>query len=118
MNQQTLLKDGRVLIPHVDMATAVVSRHRGLLGRTSLPAGHGLCIQSCSAIHTWFMQFPLDLIFLDSRCRAVRIVRDVSPWRIVWGGLRARSVVEMQAGWLPRDALHEGDAVTLVSSAR
>ncbi len=78
----------------------------GLLGRSELPAGHGLLIVPCRAIHTVGMRFALDLIFMDGAGRVLRSVAGVPPGRImVWGGLRARQTLEVQAGWLDLAAL-------------
>lgn len=78
----------------------------GLLWRSELPAGHGLLIVPCRAIHTVGMRFALDLIFMDGAGRVLRSVAGVPPGRImVWGGLRARQTLEVQAGWLDLAAL-------------
>lgn len=75
----------------------------GLIGKPGLEPGHGLLIPGCGSIHTFFMRFPIDVIFLDSENRVVRSVQDLKPWRMAWGGRRARSVIEVQSGWLKND---------------
>lgn len=77
-------------------------RMRGLLGRDGLPPGEAMAFPRCNAIHTLGMRFPIDVAFLDRAGRPVRLARAVPPGRLlVWGGLRARTVVEAAAGWLP-----------------
>ena len=80
------------------IADSFPKRARGLLGRDGLPPGEGLLIPRCNAIHTFFMSYPIDAVFLDKEGRAVKTVRNIRPWRpFVWGGFRARQVLETAA---------------------
>lgn len=105
--------DGSVLIPDVWVAVSGWERMRGLLGRQSLGAGRGMWFPRCGAIHTLFMRFDLDLVFLDAGDCVVRIVRRVRPFRMVFGGLNARSVLELESGWLPEGAFSPRERVSL-----
>ena len=107
-----LIRDGVTLIPRLIPALRFHERLFGLMGRRPLGPGQAMFLNPCSSIHTWFMRFPLDLIFLDAEGRIVRIVRHVKPWRMVWGGPRAASVVELASGWLAPDAVRLGDRLT------
>ena len=108
-----LTMQGVVIISAVEAATSFRRRLFGLLGRRPIGPHRALYLAPCRAVHTWFMRFPLDLVFLNQDLCVVRIVRDVQPWRVVPGGRAAQSVVELQSGWLPADALKPGDAVAL-----
>lgn len=89
-------------VERLRVAEGFFARLRGLMFEKDLPRGEALLIPRCSAVHTCFMRFPLDLVFLDADGRTVKTVRDVKPWRLcVFGGRRAKSVVEAKAGWLP-----------------
>ena len=71
---------------------------KGLLGQKSLAPGAGLYIASCQSIHSWFMKFPFDAIFVDGNWRVLHLVHSMPPFRIsalVW---RARGVVELPVG--------------------
>jgi len=110
-----VLKKGEcVLIPRVECATSLFRRMKGLLGRSSLPPGQAVWLSPCNAVHTFGMRFDLDLVFLDRHMIVVRIVRGVRPRRLVGGGTRARSALELAAGSLPESALTEGDRLELV----
>jgi uncharacterized membrane protein (UPF0127 family) len=111
-----LLKGGTVVIPTVERAAGMRQRMRGLLGRRCLGAGRAMHLCPCRAVHTFFMAFPLDLVFLTRDLRVSRIVRNVRPGRVAAGGRGARSVLEMESGWLPPDALREGDRVGFAES--
>jgi len=87
----------RVTVLGVDaeVAQTLFQRLRGLIGRKGLAPGCGLLITRCNCIHTFFMRFPIDATFLDAHGAVVKTVRGIRPWRLwVWGGWRARSVLE------------------------
>ena len=78
-----------------DVAETFAERARGLIGRPPPPPGRGLLIPRCNAIHTLFMRYPIDATFLDREGRVVKVVRGIRPGRLfVWGGWRARQVLE------------------------
>ena len=78
-----------------EVAESAFERMRGLIGRNGLERGKGMLITKCNCIHTLFMRFPIDATFLDGRGEVVKTVRGIRPWRLwVWGGWRARSVLE------------------------
>jgi CubicO group peptidase (beta-lactamase class C family) len=93
----------------IEVADSFPKRAKGLLGRTGLPSGEGLLIPKCNAIHTIGMRFPIDAEFLDRNGSTVRVVRDIPPGRFcVWGGWRARQVLETQAGTVRvRERIHQ-----------
>ena len=80
------------------VAEGFLARACGLIGQPPPPPGEGLLIPHCNAIHTFFMSYPIDATFLDGEGRVVKTVRNVRPWRpFVWGGFRARQVLETAA---------------------
>lgn len=86
---------GRVLV-----ADTAQTRSKGLLGRDSLPEDEGLWIVPCPMIHTFFMRFPIDVLFLDKRLKVVRVLENLKPWRVSPWVLRAHSVLELSGGVL------------------
>lgn len=79
-----------------EVAETFAERAKGLIGRRGLEPGHGLLIKRCNCIHTFFMRFPIDAIFLDRDGKVVKTVRNIPPWRPwIWGGWRARQVLEI-----------------------
>ncbi len=73
---------GRILVERVQMAQDFRSRSKGLLGRRGLAQDEGLLIKPCNSIHTFFMKFPIDVIFLDKNGRIVKIATGIKPWRL------------------------------------
>lgn len=100
--------DGVCLVRHIERASSLKQRMLGLLGRASLPPGSALLISPCRAVHTWFMRFPIDVIFLDGESRITRVVCAVPPFRMLWGPMRTRSVLEVQTGWLDCGTIGHG----------
>src|SRR3954451_3163915 len=86
-----------VLATSLAIAGTNGSRRKGLLGRSGLSRGEGLWIIPCECIHTFFMQFPIDVIFLDRERHIRKLRSDVQPWRIS-GCLRAYSILELPPG--------------------
>jgi uncharacterized membrane protein (UPF0127 family) len=108
LNQRT----GAPVAVTVERAVTRAARRRGLLGRDGLEAGCALMIEPCPAVHTAFMRFAIDVVFLDREGYAVKIVRDLTPWRIAVAP-RAHSVVEMAAGSFAHVDLAVGDRLFL-----
>ena len=86
---------------------------RGLLGRKELPRGEGMLLRPAASVHTAFMRFAIDVVFLDAELHVVGIERQVPPWRMV-GKRGAKCVVELPAGECSRRNLEVGDDVMVV----
>jgi uncharacterized protein len=100
--------EGQVVCERCEIADGPFTRMRGLLGRKSLNRGHGLLIRPTWSIHTWFMRFAIDVVFLDRELRILKIKRQIRPWRMAarW---RAHSALELPAGECARLRLQVGD---------
>jgi uncharacterized protein len=95
-----------------ELADRPVRRARGLLGRSGLPAGEGLLLSPAPGIHTAFMRFPIDALFLDRNMRVIDIVENLQPWRMA-SRKRARAVLELTAGESARCGVRVGDELEL-----
>ena len=104
--------DGRVVVEHCLVAARPLRRMRGLLGRRELPAGEGILLTPAASIHTFFMRFPIDAVFLDRRHVVVDIAHRVPPWRAV-GRRRTHAVLELPAGECDRRGLRPGEELVL-----
>jgi uncharacterized membrane protein (UPF0127 family) len=105
--------DGKVLVPNCSVAEGSWERNVGLLRHKSLAAGEGLWIDPCNAIHTFFMRFAIDAIFLSKNLQVVKIKANVEPWRITGVYWRARSVLELPAGEARRLGIRIGDELKM-----
>ncbi|HEY7030773.1 MAG TPA: DUF192 domain-containing protein [Thermomicrobiales bacterium] len=91
----------------VEEATGRWRSFRGLMLTKHLPSERGLLIRPARGIHTHFMRFPIDLIFLDERNRVVKIRSSMPPWRIA--PARAAAVIEVAAGLADAAGVRIGD---------
>jgi uncharacterized protein len=97
-----------VIATSVEVADSAPKRSKGLLGRKGLDPGTGLWIVPCEAVHTFWMQFPIDLIYLDRDLRIRKLRSGVPPWRLS-GCLVAHSVLELAPGAIRDSQTQTGD---------
>jgi len=108
-------RDGQAVATTVEGAFDSAARKRGLLGRSELARDSALIIAPCGAIHTFKMQFPIDVVFAARDCRILKIRREIPPARIA-SCLRAFAAVEMAAGEADRHGLKVGDYLEISAS--
>lgn len=123
-NQHTPPSD-RVMIRNVTRDTQIskkaevagtgVKRSKGLLGRKGLAAGEGMWIIPCESVHTFFMQFPIDLIYIDKKHRVKKTRSSVPAWRLS-ACLSAHSIIELPAGTIRQSRTEKGDLLEIVQS--
>jgi uncharacterized membrane protein (UPF0127 family) len=89
------------------------TRLRGLLGRSELPAGEGMLFHPTAAIHTAFMRFPIDVVFLDNDYRVLSFAENVGPWRTA-ANRKARFTLELAAGEVQRRGIAPGDQLLVL----
>jgi uncharacterized protein len=81
----------------VEIAETFSQRSKGLLGRKGLEHDHCLWIHRCNSIHTFFMKFDLDVLYVDKDLKVTGIHRNIKPWHISWGGFNSKSCFEFQS---------------------
>ena len=101
---------GTQLGTRVEVADRDGKRAKGLLGRKELAPGEGMWIIPCEAVHTFGMQFPIDLVYLDRAHCIKKIRRSVPPWRIS-ACFSAHSIVELPAGVIESTQTKPGDVL-------
>ncbi len=96
----------------VGLAETSAERREGLLKRDGLGQGEGLWIVPCEAIHTFFMCFPIDVVFLGKNKRVTKVVSRLKSSRlsISW---RAHSVVELPVGVIEQTRTEVGDLIEI-----
>ena len=100
---------GLELAADLRCAKGFYARGKGLLGRSNLPTGEGLWILRCTSIHTFFMRFAIDVVFVDKNLIVKAIFQNVQPWRMTMPAWTASSVFELPAGTLARCPTEVGD---------
>jgi uncharacterized membrane protein (UPF0127 family) len=104
---------GEVVCERCTIAETPLRRLKGLLGRRELPAGDGIFIRPAPSIHTAFMRFPIDAVFVDRDLTVVGVVDELRPWRAA-GRRGAHAVLELAAGERVRRGIEPGDRLSLV----
>lgn len=100
------------LASRIETAFDSKRRNQGLLGRSGLDGGSALVLAPCTAVHTFFMKFAIDVVFVDRRGRVIKAVTELRPWRIAVA-LGAHAVVELPAGVIVASGTRAGDAIAL-----
>lgn len=103
---------GTVLATRLEVAATGPARRKGLLGRAQLAPGEGLWIIPCESVHTWFMRFSIDLIYLDRAHRVRKVRSAVGPWRLS-ACFSAHSILELPAGVIRATQTGRGDELEL-----
>jgi uncharacterized membrane protein (UPF0127 family) len=106
--------DGQPVSRYCRVAGTPLARARGLLGHKQFGPGEAMIFPGTRSVHTHFMRFAIDVVFLDGDGRMIRIAENVRPWRAL-SCRRARSVLELPAGDAARHGLRGGDCVELAS---
>ena len=108
-------RSGSMVATTTDSSDAIRTA-AGLLDRTALDPSTALVLAPCLMIHTAFMRFPIDVIFVDRAGRVVRIVQDLGPWRIA-ASFGAHATVELAAGAVVSHDVVVGDFLYLEGTA-
>jgi len=106
-------RSGLVLAMKLEPAFDSKARRRGLLGRQGLDAGAALIIAPCSSIHTFFMKFAIDVVFVRRDGRVAKVYRALPAWRVgvCWNSF---AVIELPAGAAAGADTRAGDDLQIV----
>jgi uncharacterized protein len=104
-----------VLAENIEVADRAGARRKGLLGRNNLPAGEGMWIIPCESVHTFFMRFSIDLVYLDRALKVRKVRSNVPPWRLS-ACLSAHSVIELAPGTIQTTQTRVGDQLEFATN--
>lgn len=112
MDLTLVRENGDVLCRRCEIADTPLTRLKGLLGRGAIAEDEGMLLAT-SSIHTCFMRFPIDLVFLDKNFVVMRTVSSLKPWRLAIDR-RARSVAELAEGVVESTGISLGEQISLI----
>ena len=95
-----VINDGVVIAQEVEVARSFFKRLKGLMFRKEMKHGTAMLLAPCPQIHTCFMRFALDVLFLDQDGKVVRVMENLKPWRLSPIVYHATQTLEMPAGTL------------------
>lgn len=93
---------GEIICHKMVVANNLLSRMKGLMFSADLPDCDGFLIRPCNSIHTFFMRYPLDILFMDQDFKIIKVLYDLSPWKMTWIYFKSYQVLEMKAGTLSK----------------
>src|SRR3954470_24179243 len=105
-------QDGSPVCERCLLAETPLTRLKGLLGRRGLEQGEGLLLRPAASIHTFFMRFPIDAVWVDRELNVLDVAHDISPWRTA-ACKGAKGVVELASGEARRVGVAAGDRLSL-----
>lgn len=104
---------GTVLAGKARVASTCLRRAIGLLGRSGIDSGEGLILVPCRSIHTFFMRFPIDVVFMDKEFRVLLLEENMQPFRVSPYLPGAYCVLEIPTGTITDTATAEGDMLSV-----
>ena len=100
---------GTVLATNARLASSYIDRFFGLMGRKSVAEGSGILLTKSASIHSFFMRFRFDAVFLDKQDRVTKVVPSMRQWWLAFGGRGAKDTLELPAGVAARTGTVKGD---------
>ncbi|MCR4441603.1 MAG: DUF192 domain-containing protein [Peptococcaceae bacterium] len=108
------MKGGEVLGWNIRVADTFFRRLTGLWGKRKLFPGEGLLLVPCRQVHTWFMSFPVDLVFLDRKGKIVELAAGLPPWKISPRARGGFQVLELPQGTIEEFGLQRNDVLEVL----
>jgi uncharacterized protein len=108
--------NGTVVCTRCEVAERTIARMRGLLGRDGLDAGEGMLINGAPSVMTFFMRFPIDVVFIDRAQTIVKVVHSLGPWKTA-GAKKAAAALELPAGTAAALDLEPGMSLVLADES-
>lgn len=99
----------------VKLADNFVTRTFGLIPKNSLSEGEGLLIKPCCSIHTFFMKFSIDILFVNKQNEVVALYENVKPWRILPIHPTSHYVIELPACTITAKNIRKHDIINTSS---
>ena len=108
------VRTGAVVAEAIDEARGPWKSFKGLMLRKTMPDNYGMVFRPARGIHTHFMRYPIDLVFLDKTDTVVKIRPAMSPWRMDF--TNADAVIEMNAGFAAANDIRPGDKLRFTAT--
>lgn len=99
----------------IKVADNFFTRSIGLLSKKSVLEGEGLIIKPCCSIHTFFMRFAIDVIFVNKKNEIIALYENVRPWKILPIHPTSHYVIELLANSISNKNINKGDVINTSS---
>jgi uncharacterized membrane protein (UPF0127 family) len=104
----------QILAHQVYCATSFWERMQGLLGRSMMNDGEGLYIPQCQSIHTFFMKFSIDIVFIDKKYTVKKVITGLKPFRFAFGSFKTAGTLELPGCTINKSPCRPGDQLDFV----
>ena len=105
-------KTGKIIASNLEMRESFLGRLVGLLSKKSLEPGQGIVLKPCNQVHTCFMRFAIDVVFISKDFKVLKIVKNMKAWKFSPIVLKSIYTLEVAAGEITD--LQEGDTVEFI----
>ncbi|OEF96202.1 DUF192 domain-containing protein [Desulfuribacillus alkaliarsenatis] len=109
VNQTT----GVTIADDVQMATSFWSRLKGLMFTARLQEGNALYLSPCRSIHTFFMRYPIDVVYLDEKQQVIAVQHELKPNTIGSIHKHTRDIIELPVGVINKKKVDIGQILKL-----
>ena len=109
-------ENGEEIAENVVVAKSMFKRMKGLMFAESMDTFDGLMIEKCNSIHTFFMRFKIDVIFLTRQLEVVKVIENISPWRMTLIYPKSFQVLELVGGSL-KGRVKKGDYLEVLCTS-
>ncbi|MEK9149351.1 MAG: DUF192 domain-containing protein [Candidatus Desantisbacteria bacterium] len=104
-----------VLAQNAIVADTVFKRIKGLLASKNFAEGEALILKPCNSIHTFFMKFPIDVLFINKNNQIIKAISSLPPFRLTYIYFNANFAIELPAGVINSTFTQAGDILTIES---
>lgn len=104
---------GNLLAKEAKIADSFLKRIKGLLGRKEFLEGEALIFYKTNSIHTFFMRFPIDVLFFDNEGKVIKAVSNLKPFRFCGVFSFSSNVAELPAGTILKTSTAVGDFIQI-----
>ncbi|KJR99566.1 MAG: hypothetical protein VR68_08590 [Peptococcaceae bacterium BRH_c4a] len=105
-------RNGDIIADRIEIANGFLTRLAGLMGRTGMPENSALVLNPCSSIHTFFMRFCIDAVFLDGQGEVVHMIAEMPTYGISPMVKKAKMVIELPGG-TAKNRVYPGDILKI-----
>lgn len=109
-----IMKGDKLIGSNVRVANSFFKRFKGLLGKKSLSVGEGVLLNPCRQVHTWFMKFPIDVIFINKQGRIIHLISGMQPGNVSPYIKRSYQVLELPDGVITTNKLTKKDELSIL----
>lgn len=113
MKKCELYIDNILLSNEIDIADNFFTRFMGLMFKKELQKNNGLIISPCNSIHMFFMNFPLDILFVDKNNIICDYLEDIKPWKVSKIYFNAEYTIELPSGTIKEKNIKKNQKISI-----